>query len=93
MIMLVRDENMLNMLNTNIYLISSFIIIVLSIHIYIYIHIHIHIHIPYEIDALFPDAIEANKTRMEEVMKKVEGVRGMTSGGNSQDPQTSMEWE
>ena len=35
------------------------------------------------IDALFPDAIEANKTRMEEVMKKVEQVRGMTSGSSS----------
>ena len=46
--------------------------------------------IRYDIDALFPDAIEANKTRMEEVMKKVEGVRGMTSGGSGQDPQTSM---
>ena len=48
----------------------------------------------YFIDALFPEAIEANKSRMEEVMKKVEAVRGMTSGGNSQDPQTSMfiEW-
>ena len=37
----------------------------------------------YLIDALFPEAIEANKTRMEEVMKKVEQVRGMTSGSSS----------
>lgn len=41
-------------------------------------------------DSLFPEAIEANKSRMEEVMKKVESVRGITSGTGSQDPQTSM---
>ena len=35
------------------------------------------------VDALFPDAIEANKSRMEEVMKKVEQVRGMTSNTSS----------
>ena len=35
------------------------------------------------VDTLFPDAIEANKSRMEEVMKKVEQVRGMTSNTSS----------
>lgn len=29
-------------------------------------------------DALFPDAIEANRRRMEEVMRQVESVRGLT---------------
>jgi len=40
-------------------------------------------------DSLFPEAIEANKSRMEEVMKKVESVRGITSASGGQNPQTS----
>lgn len=43
------------------------------------------------VDALFPDAIEANKTRSEDVIKKVDQVRGMTSGaGASASGQTGM---
>lgn len=40
-------------------------------------------------DALFPEAIEANKSRMDDVIKKVDQVRGMTSGvGASASGQT-----
>lgn len=43
------------------------------------------------VDALFPDAIEANKTRSEDVIKKVDQVRGMTSGaGASASGQTGV---
>lgn len=41
------------------------------------------------VDALFPEAIEANKSRMEDIVKRVESVRSMTSGSAPAGHQTS----
>lgn len=41
------------------------------------------------LDALFPDAIEANKSRMDDIVKRVESVRSMTSGSAPAGHQTS----
>ena len=46
------------------------------------------------IDALFPEAIEANTTRMKDIMKRVDQVRGMTAGnGQNMTGQTGRCWE
>lgn len=41
------------------------------------------------LDALFPEAIEANKSRMDDIVKRVESVRSMTSGSAPAGHQTS----
>ena len=40
--------------------------------------------------SLFPEAIEANKSRMDDVVKRVESVRTMTSGSSSAGHQTTL---